>query len=337
VARFLRFHRPEAKMKILIGYDGSPSAQDALQDLARAGLPRKARVRVISALNPWMPPDFFSTREPEMKAWYSAAYARALAEAEATEERARKLGGRAAAILRRFHPGWSIAVEPALGMPDHALLTKADAWKPDLVVMGTHGRSGMAGLLVGSVSQKVLHHARCAVRIGRPGPAGPREPIRLLLAMDGSSHAEAALKEILRREWPAGTQVRLVAVMDFHATLDDAMSGLRSAGKRTKSAKNAKNAARAASGGSWPWMRRILDKAAARLEKAGLSATTALIPGEPREVLPREARSYKAAALFMGSRGLSGFRRLLLGSVSSSLAAHAPCTVEIIRMKERNP
>jgi nucleotide-binding universal stress UspA family protein len=62
-----------------------------------------------------------------------------------------------------------------------------------------------------------------------------------------------------------------------------------------------------------------------------------MIPGEPREVLPREARSCKAVALFMGSRGLSGFRRLLLGSVSSSLAAHAPCTVEIIRIKERNP
>jgi nucleotide-binding universal stress UspA family protein len=114
--------------------------------------------------------------------------------------------------------------------------------------------------------------------------------------------------------------------MDFRASLDGAMAGLR-AGSR---------ASKAAPGGAWPWMEQILAKAAARLEKAGLATSTALLPGEPREILLQEARSFKASALFMGSRGLSGFRRLLLGSVSSALAAHAPCTVEIIRIKERS-
>lgn len=307
-------------MRILIGYDGSPYSQDALQDLARAGLPPQAKACILVALNPWMPSDFLSTEDAGVKAWYSAAYAQALGEAEATLERARNIGKRAADFLLEFFPGWSIEVEPRLGPPDHALLDKADRWKPHFLCMGTRSHSGLKDLLLGSVSQKVLQHARCSVRIGRPGMAKAGSPLRILLAMDGSRHAEAALGEILARHWPEGTEVRLVAAVDSHLLASHPWESLKG-----------KAASRKPEATPHGWIEKLQAKAALRLAKKGLGVTSVILEGEARDALLREAKSSRSHCLFLGSRGLSGFRRLLLGSVSSAVAAHAACSVEIIR------
>lgn len=307
-------------MRILIGYDGSPFSQDALQDLARAGLPPRAKACILVALNPWMRSDFLSTEEAGVKAWYSAAYAQALGEAEATLERARDIGKRAADFLAGFFPNWSITVEPRLGPPDHALLDKADRWKPHLLCMGTRSHSGLKELLLGSVSQKVLHHARCSVRIGRPGIAKAGFPLRLLLAMDGSRHAEAALEAILARPWPDGSEARLAAVVDSHLLASHPWESLKGKAGKKKSGAS-----------PYGWLEKLQAKAAARLAKRGLKVTSVILEGEARDALLREAKTSRAHCLFLGSRGLSGFRRLLLGSVSSAVAAHASCSVEIIR------
>lgn len=310
-------------MRILIGYDGSEASQDALQDLARAGLPAEAKACILVALNPWLPPDFLSTEEPGVKAWYSAAYALALSDAEAAVTRARKLGEKAIAFLKTWYPGWTYAIDPRVGPPDHGLLDKAARWRPHLLVMGTRGHHGLKDLLLGSVSQKVLHHAEVPVRIGRPGPSS--RPLRLLVAMDGSRHAEAALQEVAERTWPAGTEVKLLSVMDIRLAVRGMREEPRSAGR----------AAAGKAKSPWSWMEKVLEKAARRLEKRGLKVETALVEGEPRAALLREAKAWKTHAIFMGSRGLSGFRSLLMGGVSSAVAAHAPCTVEIVRPRKR--
>lgn len=310
-------------MRILIGYDGSESSQDALQDLTRAGLPADAKACILVALNPWLPPDFLSTEEPGVKAWYSAAYAQALSDAEGTVARARKLGEKAVSFLRTWFPGWTYSIDPRVGPPDHALLDKASRWRPHLLVLGTRGHHGLKDLLLGSVSQKVLHHAEVPVRIGRPGPASRN--LRLLVAMDGSRHAENALQEVAQRTWPAGTEVKLISVMDIRLAVQGIRKGLRGGGR----------AAAEKPGNPWGWMEKVLDRAARRLEKRGLKVATALVEGEPRAALLKEAEAWKAQAIFMGSRGLSGFRSLLMGGVSSAVAAHAPCTVEIVRPRKR--
>ncbi|MGE3107230.1 MAG: universal stress protein [Phycisphaerales bacterium] len=57
------------------------------------------------------------------------------------------------------------------GMPDKELIAAARDWHADLLIMGTHGRTGMAHLLKGSTAESVLHHAPCpvlTVRVGSP-------------------------------------------------------------------------------------------------------------------------------------------------------------------------
>lgn len=314
-------------MKILIGYDGSPSSQDALSDLTRAGLPAEAKVRILTALNPWMPPDFLSTRESGVKAYYSAAYAQALAEAESADGKAKAIANRALDFLSPLFPNWELSVEPGLGPPDQAILHMADEWQPDLICLGTHDHSDQAGRTGGSVSQKVLQHAHGSVRIGRAAVGTPMDPTRIILAMDGSSHAEAAVQEILRRQWPKGTEVCLMTIMDFRLRVGDAVSLGFSELPPDLPVKDDSSEPRS----RWPWMEQVLDKAQRKLEKRDLKVTKRIFEDDPREALIREAATFQAHGLFMGSRGLSGMKRLLLGSVSLAVALHAPCTVEIVR------
>jgi nucleotide-binding universal stress UspA family protein len=92
---------------------------------------------------------------------------------------------------------------------------------------------------------------------------------------------------------------------------------------------NAKAVAKAAKG-SWTEMERFLDAAVSRLAKAGLAAEWEIQEGDPRAVILAEAESFRADCVFLGRRGLSGFNRILLGSVSAAVASHAPCSVEVV-------
>jgi nucleotide-binding universal stress UspA family protein len=81
-------------------------------------------------------------------------------------ERAEALVNQVAAQLERvgFHP---VSVSTPDADPRHGIVDQARAWKPDLIVMGSHGRRGLDRLLLGSVAEAVLRHAPCSVEIVR--------------------------------------------------------------------------------------------------------------------------------------------------------------------------
>ena len=68
-----------------------------------------------------------------------------------------------------------------------------------------------------------------------------------------------------------------------------------------------------------------------QLKSAGLRATAQVLTGKPSQVLLAEAESWAADCIFVGARGLNALERVLLGSVSSALAASAHCSVEIVK------
>ena len=95
------------------------------------------------------------------------------------------------------------------------VIKKADDWKPDLIVMGARGHSVFGGrLILGSISQRVLYEARCSVRIGRAPRKNSDRPIRILIGVDNSSDSKAAVEAVCNRNWPSGTEVGLLAVVD---------------------------------------------------------------------------------------------------------------------------
>ena len=76
----------------------------------------------------------------------------------------------------------------------------------------------------------------------------------------------------------------------------------------------------------------LLERIADELRRAGFSVQTSVQIGDVRETLIETAVQWHADLILVGSHGKRGIRRFLLGSVAESVARHAKCSVEIVRM-----
>jgi nucleotide-binding universal stress UspA family protein len=284
------------RMRILIGYDGSECAAAALDELKRAGLPDVADAVVMSVAEHWLMP--FPIQETS-QVWAAESIEDLMGEARATSSEASER-------LRALFPGWRIDIQTEIGSPATVLLEKADVWRPDLIAVGSHGRSAAGRLILGSVSQKLAIEARCSVHIGRGQVIDKTRPIRVLIGLDGSAGAEEAVRGVAARAWPEKTEVRLITLVGTHFNVDRAR-------------------------GVMAYAREIQDVRGSDLSKIGLVVSHRTDAGDPREEIPREAHAWGADCIFVGARGLSPVKRFLLGSVSSAVASRAHCSVEIVR------
>jgi nucleotide-binding universal stress UspA family protein len=302
-------------MKLLIGYDGSAFADAALNDLRRAGLPKVLEARILSVVEVWLPPAGAAGSETSSTSESTYSKAReALAHAETLAEQARQK-------LAVMFPEWQIKAEAGAGSPAWELVFRADSWKPDLVTVGSQGRTGLGRFVLGSVSQSVLTEARTSVRIARGRIDYDNSPIRIILGVDGSRGSELAVKEVGRREWPSGTEVHITIVdnplvppfvTELLAPLSETIDEVTKADRR--------------------WAEQALANAEKALGKSGLKITTELREGDPKRVLPELAQSMGADCIFVGSQGFSNrMERFVLGSVSSAVATRAHCSVEVVR------
>ena len=132
-------------MKLLIGYDGSECAAAALTDLRHAGLPQAVDVVVLSVADVWLAPEDAAPK-PVEAAWLVEAIERARAERRQAVERMRAEAEAGAQRIRRDFPGWSVQAEAAGDSPAWGILKRADEWRPDLIVLGSQGRSGLGRL-----------------------------------------------------------------------------------------------------------------------------------------------------------------------------------------------
>jgi nucleotide-binding universal stress UspA family protein len=140
-----------------------------------------------------------------------------------------------------------------------------------------------------------------------------------LLAVDGSPDAETAVDRVLERSWPAGTLVRVMAVAD-----DRLAGAVRKVPALARWARPRDTDPRA-------WLGRLVESVEHRLSQKGLAASGRVRPGDPKKVLLEKAIRWRADMVFLGARGLTRWERTFLGSVSTSVAVHAPCSVEVAR------
>jgi len=155
-------------MKLLIGYDGSESAEDAIVDLRCAGLPKKFEAIVVSVADlPLSDPkgDDDRARQELSTTLKLVQSARRIA-AEAMAE-AREMSKKGAALGTSQFRDWTVQHESLADSPYRALVSTADHTSANLVLVGSQGRLAIGRLFFGSVSQNVLSYARCSVRIGR--------------------------------------------------------------------------------------------------------------------------------------------------------------------------
>lgn len=237
--------------------------------------------------------------------------ARALAEAHA-------VAAKGAAIVRDMFPKWKVADEARSDAPTWALITRVDEWKPDLVVVGTHGRSALSRVVLGSVSQKVLSEAACSVRVARapwtPQPAA----VRVVVGIDGMHDSTAAVVAAARRVYPPGSAIHLLAAVNpLHA------SGSRVSFVLPEPA--------SADDEEFAAIREQMSDATAMLAVTGAVVTSEMSIESPIDALLGVAHGWGADCIMVGSHGHGFFERLVLGSVSATLVNRAGCSIEIVR------
>jgi nucleotide-binding universal stress UspA family protein len=307
-------------MKILIGYDGSDPAKDAIADLQWAGLPERVDAEVLSVADvfPHLPPECY--RPPDADdSEESPMIRRARALATQALGEAKQLAEQGASEVRARFPKWTVRPNALGDSPYWGVVGRADQWRPDLIVIGSRGRSVAARVLLGSVSQKTLAYARCSVRIGRPRPVGALSPLRLLIGTDCSPGADAAVAAVAARRWPPRTEAILLTVLDPHTSM--ALWPLLAAAGPEGGSEYDERASIAPR----------LSEAGDRLREAGLSVVTLIREGRPADELVKEVEHSGVACIFLGARGLGRVERVLIGSVSSAVAARARCSVEVVR------
>ncbi len=146
----------------------------------------------------------------------AAAIVQVQTQASKVLEEARELTGEASLLVKADFPQWNVRAEALVGTPSLALIQKADKWDADLVVVGSHGRSALGRFFLGSVSKKVATESHCSVRVARHTIEKVDEGReRIIVGVDGSPSAELAVREVGRRVWPEGTEVRIIAVDDL--------------------------------------------------------------------------------------------------------------------------
>jgi nucleotide-binding universal stress UspA family protein len=292
----------DCRMKILIEYDGSRRADDAIEDLQNAGLPREAKAKIVSVVRTIIP-----TGMPEIP--WSVVYAQVT---EREVRQARLAVGEACERLGEIFPDWELDCAVYQGNTELGIIELAAKWKPDLVVIGSRSRNDLGRLIFGSISRSIVERSSCSVRVVRPADIDDGSGLRLLIGFDGSSGSAAAVREVASRRWPRGAQVRLVA--GFKSSLD-----LRSDPSVVAES----------------LLRMRLEVAVGMLRAERLVVSRIIKEGSPRQAILDEAVSYGAHCIFLSGDDYSGFRRLVFGGTAAAVASKAQCTVEVVREKER--
>jgi nucleotide-binding universal stress UspA family protein len=184
-------------------------------------------------------------------------------------------------------------------VPPAAIAEVAEKFKPDLIFMGRHGRSGLTRLMLGSVTARVIGLTPFKVLVVPRGATLSFQ--RLLVASDGSPDSEAAWEEALAIARGAGSQLLAVAV--------------------------------AREEGEFPQVLARLDGLRAAANRQGVPVETRVLQGVPDDAIVQAALHSQADLILMGCRGRTGLSRLLLGSVAERVIGQTPCPVMIVKRR----
>jgi nucleotide-binding universal stress UspA family protein len=143
--------------------------------------------------------------------------------------------------------------------------------------------------------------------------------MKILLATDGSISSEAALQSIAARPWPAGSEVKVLAVVEMRLTPKPG-NWLVPDSHYLKLLHELQERARLA-----------VEQAETVLKTTPLQVSSEIAIGNAKTNILKQAEEWPADLIVLGSHGHGRLERMLMGSVSQAVLAQAHCSVEIIR------
>jgi nucleotide-binding universal stress UspA family protein len=242
-------------------------------------------------------------------------------------DRARQFLG---TIEKRFSGHRDIHVQGFVtkGVPGEEILRMIDRQEVDLVVLGTRGFSKATGFMLGSVSQWIVHESPCSVLIARNPPDTNKNGggMNLLLATDGSSDARAAVDFLQKLRFPSHSQLTILHVIKrlFSGTAPVPATHRTQQAEFVKLSQDLQAIHRREAS-------RLFHETRLALNSSGLKIIERIAFGDEAHEILKAAQRTRADLIVVGSRGLTGVRRLFLGSVSDHVVHNAACSVAVIR------
>jgi nucleotide-binding universal stress UspA family protein len=178
-----------------------------------------------------------------------------------------------------------------------AIVDDATEKKVDMIVIGRHGRKGVAKALMGEVAAKVITHAPCKVLV--VPRAAQIEYKNILVATDGLTQANAAVAEAIAIAKRCGSHII-------------ALSAMRDEGERAEATKYA-------------------NEAASLAKKEGVSAEAVTPTGRSFNAIVETAGGRGVDLIVMGTYGKTGIKKLLMGSSTEKVIGNAGCAVLVVK------
>ena len=290
-------------MRVLIAYDGSAGAAQAVALAEGIDLPAGSVMRVVSVVEPAMFPQ-----------WSTGAATPGLQERDAL---AQVEAEQAAVVGRLSAPDRTVDAVLLRDRPASGLVDQAREFSADLVIVGSRGHGPIASLLLGSVSAEIVDHAPCPVLVARRSTLE-----RVVFATDGSTTAAAA-EDVLAR-WPifASVPIRVVSVADVMRPWTTGIAPTMYTRVLNEYAKDVAKAEAEHLG--------IARGSAKRLAEAGRLADAEMRTGDAAAEIIAVAQESGADLVVVGSRGQAGLKRIVLGSVARNVLVGSDASVLVI-------
>ncbi|MEK9142998.1 MAG: universal stress protein, partial [Nitrospirota bacterium] len=271
-------------MKILATTDGSKHGKWAIEWLAEMPFAVQPVVRVLHVV------DVASLRAPFMIQPVIVGTERYIqSEVKRMEAAAKSTNKESEGLLSTLGLSGSVTVDRGAVA---ATIMKHAQRGVGLLSIGARGLDALDRFMLGSISNHAIHHAPCSVLVVKEPP----RPVRhLILAVDGSTASNKAVKFLLRtiNPMPDGPDHEPVMVTVMHAVPYFKYPEVKETGKM------------------------LIQRYAAKLAKSGFQIREVLRLGKPADEILTVAKQEKADLIVTGAKGVGAIRRVLLGSVST--------------------
>jgi nucleotide-binding universal stress UspA family protein len=291
-------------MRVLLALDGSPASDAARRLVASLPWPEGTFIHVVGAIAPMIEAftgfpgeaGLIVDVEPPSTGGLKAILDEACESLEA--------------------PGRIVRRSIVSGRPASVIVDEATALSAELVVVGSRGRGPMRSMVLGSVSAEVVDHAPCPVLV-------VRQPVvtSILFATDGSASARGALEFLAAARYLGDRPVQVLSVGQRPGTatpIEALYDSARPVVYRDSVVDREHVEAKAA-------------HAVQVLRAAGHPASWTIAAGDPAHEIVEAAMGFRSDLIVVGSRGNTGFDRLLLGSVARNVLLHSSASVLIVR------